>query len=661
MIHQIRKLDLVPVLLLLILVPLALPPAVTAWTTYPLSPADAEITNALSYLAAEQEADGGIGDAAQSTWATMAIAAAGQDPNTWKSGGTSIVDYLAAHAGSASSATDYARMILAATSADKDPRNFGGRDFVALLEGTYDGTQIGSATALNDDAWGIMALISAGKPTSDAMITNSAAFIKANQNTDGGWGWAVGQSSDADSTAASIMGLSAAGESQSSTAIQNALAYLKTQQTASGGFDSWGSTNADTDAWCVSAIVATGGNPSGTAWESATGNTPIDDLVSFQAANGSFEWQSGNPGFSPVKTTACAIIALAGKAYPVKIISAPPPPPTGVTITVRIEGKTGTVWSGQVTVTDSTIVDDQGGSHYFAIPTALGALDKASKTGAFPYTVGDFGWGLAITKINGIGDWANGPWWLYRVNGVSAQVGAGGFELNVTTPPSPPHTEVLFYETTAFSELPLKLALSKTAVSINEAVTATVTYYDDIAGQWLPIGGASVHADKDYTTGADGTVSITVGHDATIEVYAEKTGYVRSNKITLTVGTGGGPTDQTGTITLKATIIPAIAISVDKSEIDFGGNLGPRDTGGPIPVTITNEGAWNVRVTAQVTDAASNLFVNGLYLDGALWRSFGQTILRNGNHGAQVTLHVPESYAGVGAKSGSIIFWAEEG
>lgn len=80
-----------------------------------------------------------------------------------------------------------------------------------------------------------------------------------------------------------------------------------------------------------------------------------------------------------------------------------------ISVQVRVEGQATTIWSGGVTVADSTIVDDTGSSHYLPDPTALGALDEASQAGGFSYVVKDFSSGLAITAVDGIGDWENGP------------------------------------------------------------------------------------------------------------------------------------------------------------------------------------------------------------------------------------------------------------
>ena len=528
-----RGLSLASVLLICILLVALLPLQAVAWTTYPLQPSDGEVESALDYLRGQQTAEGDIGGFATSAWVTMAIAAAGEDPHDWRVGSNpSIVDYLAANAGSASSVTDYERMILAIAAAGEDPSNFGGIDFVDLLEAAYDGTQIGDGSLLNDDFWGVMALISAGESQSSETVVNSVAFIKANQNADGGWSWGLGQGSDVDDTAAAIMALICAGEPQGSTVIQDALNYIKSTQMGNGGFESWGATNSATDSWAIDAIVAVAQDPTSATWESGAGNNPVDDLLSFQNPDGSFNWQSSTPS-NVALMTAYAIPALLGQPYPVKVLE----PEEGVSVYVRVEGQDATIWSGEVTVTDSTIIDDQGTPHYLPEPTALGALDEASQACGFSYVVQDTAYGLYLYSVNG--EEPEGmSGWMYRVDYYLPMVGCADFVLDQTTPPDPPHEEVLFYYG-AWGEFPLRIDLDKTEVAVDEEFTATVTYYDDGVSEWYPLEGATVHADQDYLTGPDGTATISVDHDATIQVFAEKDGFVRSDKIMVSVGSGG--------------------------------------------------------------------------------------------------------------------------
>jgi len=639
---------LASLLLIFAVILTVLPIPIVAYSNYPLSCSDTEIVSALDYLCNSQTTQGDIGGFATSAWVTMAIATAGEDPHDWKAGSNSIVDYLAANAGDATSVTDYARMTLAMVAADEDPTSFGGRDFVNLLKGQYNSGQIGDTSLLNDDFWGVMALISAGESQSSELVANSVAFIKANQNDDGGWSWGVGQGSDVDDTACAVMALIAAGESSGSNAIVNSLNYIKSQQADNGGFLSWGATNPSTDSWAIDAIVAAGQNPTSSNW-TKNNNTSIDDLLGFQNLDGSFpDWQ-GNP--SPW-ITAYAIPALLGKPYSVEVLQ----PQALGSVYVRIEGQSSTIWSGDVTVTESDITADNSGTIYhLSDPTALGALDEASNhEERFSYYVTDEYGGLYAESIAGEQpSGANG--WMYRVDYYSPSVGADQFILAETTPPAPPHEEVLFYYG-AWTDLPLKISVNKTAVAKGEEFSVTVSVYNDTAHDWSACENATVYADHDYTTGSDGKVNITIDRDGTFELFAEKSGCIRSDEVSVRVGTGVGSQAQ---VSLSVTITPAISIEVTPDSIDFG-DLAPGYTSDAYSITIENKGGMPVTVTAETTDQAQGLFVNGLKLDNNSWRLFGKTINANDNLETQAKLAVSLDYAGVGTKTGILIFWAEE-
>jgi hypothetical protein len=636
--------------------PCLLASPVMANGSYPYSASDSEISGALDYLSSLQDSTGEISDFATSAWAVMAIAATGEDPDNWKDGSNpSIVDYLATNAASASSAGDYSRMLLAIAAAGQDPTDFGGRDFVALLEAEYDGTQIGNASYLNDDFWGVMALVAAGEDpaTSDA-IQDSLAYILANQNaTDGGWSWGVGQDSDVDDTAAAIMALLAAGQPASSTAISDALDYLATMQLDNGGFDSWGSSNSATDAWGIMALAAAGEDP--TDLDSGLGNDPVDDLLSFQNGDGSFDWTEETPSPQALMT-AYAIPALLGVPYPVAVLEVEPE--EGVTINVRVEGEDENIWYGTVTVNDSTITDDEDNEHYLEQPTALGALDEAAEEGEFSYVVQDTAYGLYLYSVDGE-EPVDLAGWMYRVDYVSPSVGLADFILDETTPPDPPHQEVLFYYGEWGADIPLKLEVDNIVPDAGDSFIVTVKEYDDAMAEWYEIEGATVYADTEYTTDENGEVEITVYNDTTIDVYAEMDGHIRSNPVTVTVGEGSSQESEGQTVTMTVDIIPAISFSVDPDYINFG-LLGPRDVSDPATITLTNEGAWKLAITAIVSDDAENLYVNGLAINSTRWNDFEGTVRRDHSEEFTVTLTVPETYTETGNQNGTIIFWASE-
>jgi len=308
----------------LLLSPIAGSTALAA--SYPLDESDSEIQDALDYLSGQQDNDGGIGGFAVSAWAVMGISAAGEDPddNDWEgSSGDTIIDYLESEADTGSfDATDWARMILAIVAAGEDPTDFGGEDYVDGLEDLYeeenetgnDYTQIGDDDVLNDDFWGVLALVAADESVNNDIVE----FIEEFQNSDGGWSWEITGDSDVDNTAAAIMALIAAGESSGSSVIQDALDFLKVSQNDDGGFpeDPNDDSNAASTSWAIMALEAAGEDPDSDDWEPDT-DTPVEFLLSLQDSDGYFEWTDGDDANSEWMT-AYAIPALLGTPYPIE-------------------------------------------------------------------------------------------------------------------------------------------------------------------------------------------------------------------------------------------------------------------------------------------------------------------------------------------------------
>jgi hypothetical protein len=228
-------------------------------------------------------------------------------------------------------------------------------------------------------------------------------------------------------------------------------------------------------------------------------------------------------------------------------------------INVRIEGKNATIWSGKVTFSNSTIVDTANVSHYLDKPTALGALDAASKLGNFSYEVENQTWGPFLKSIGGEAyDPTTWDGWMYRVDYYSPMVGAADFILNVTEPPSVPHDEVSWYYG-SWTAAPLKITLDKTSVNVNEQFTATVESYNDTTSLWDLVDNAIIYVDSsNYTTDINGSTVISISSAGTYTLYAEKGGYIRSEKKSITVTPdGGGGGDGTsywwsGSVTLPS-------------------------------------------------------------------------------------------------------------
>jgi len=290
---------------------------IAAGAAYPCGTDDAAVQNGLDYIRSCQHDDGGFAEAGRSTnpgtswFAVMAIVAAGEDPHDWMVNGTSAIDYWKTddEAVNPEGTAELGKMVTLIAAAGENPHTFGGHDYLTELKERMkaDG-QFGDFVYTT--YWGVLGLVSAGE---DASLP--AAWLKSQQNDDGGYGWMPGAESDSDDTAAVIMALLAAGEKESDPSVARALDYLRAHQMDDGGFNYGGSSssNAASAAWVVQAIAAAGENPS--AW-SKNGNDVVSTLADLQQPDGSFLWTTYTAD-NPCGMTARAIPALLGKPYPI--------------------------------------------------------------------------------------------------------------------------------------------------------------------------------------------------------------------------------------------------------------------------------------------------------------------------------------------------------
>ncbi|AGK60927.1 hypothetical protein Asulf_00922 [Archaeoglobus sulfaticallidus PM70-1] len=294
---------------------------VVEWKGFPLNASDERIQIALKWLKSIQNEDGGFSNPGEessigkTSWAIMAIVSAGEDPHNWTKNGKSPVDYIRDHLRGEMpkmGTADYARTILALVAADENPRNFDGIDLVAELKSKMkDDGQIGDFVYTT--IWGILALTSVGED-----VNRSVEWLKAQQNQDGGFAWAVGEQSDFDDTSSAIQALIAAGEPRDSDVIKKALDYLKQGQNDDGGMRYFGTSasNSASDAWAIQALTAAGLNPA--EWKK-NNISVVEHLLSLQTDDGYFRYtsyQTSNPGYMTVS----AIMALLGKPHPIKVM-----------------------------------------------------------------------------------------------------------------------------------------------------------------------------------------------------------------------------------------------------------------------------------------------------------------------------------------------------
>lgn len=563
---------------------------------------------------------------ANNPWSTMALAAVNA---------VSIPsDYLKTVSGTA--AIDFEAPTLAITALGNDPRTFANEDLVTKIQSFHTGGQIGDATTLNDDIFGILALASAGVPTTDASVSDSKNFLLSHQSADGGWGFQVGGSSDSNTTATALVALRAAGVDANDTHLQSALTYLHTAQNDDGGFtydpkSQYGTaSDSSSTAWVLWALSSVNANMS--TW-TKNSHSPTEYLGANQNATGFVSYQHGGneDSFSPV-TTAYAVIALSGKTLPIKIVT----PATGgggnsSQFAFRIEGKDAQVCAGSTTG-----------------PTALDVVKNAATACGFTYHIKDTSFGPYLDQINN--DTASGViGWMYLVNYSSPDVGAADYVLHSGD-------TVLWYYGD-FTWKPTRLSVDTTSVASAASTQGTVEYFD--AGTWKMLSAANVRiGSTNVQTDSNGKATIQ-GPDGHYNVYARKDGYVRSNTVVVTIGSGSSNTS--GTVALHTTITAGkvegetLAFTVDTSSLDFGA-LKPGQSASK-HVVVKNIGTTNFTLTGQVM--GDPVFVDNIKLNNNPWSALSLGVASQAQTDVLTTLAIPAQYFGSsGNKSGVLTFWA---
>lgn len=290
-----------------------LAPAVIASTT--------QISNGLNYLRTNQDSTGKItGFGGESQWAAIAFSANGINPNDVKNPETSLKTYLLSdQPAQNASATEWERRILAIVAIGENPSDFGGVNYIQNLQSLAKNQQLGDTSLLNDDIFGLLALVASG-PLADKTIKQDVLnFIIAHQASDGGFSYSTDTtcawcSSDGNDTAAALQALQAAKQSGLANAgldnsIDKAKTFLLTTQKSNGGFgyDSFSDPDGSSTAWAVMALNSLGLDSSPQAQEAVTW------LINNQEADGGFHWMAGYG--SDTSTTSHAVIALSGKSW----------------------------------------------------------------------------------------------------------------------------------------------------------------------------------------------------------------------------------------------------------------------------------------------------------------------------------------------------------
>lgn len=557
---------------------------------------------------------------ADNPWTTIGLTAlnAGNIP----------LDYLKNFSGT--NAIDFAAPILAITATGNDPKTFGAQDLVAKLKTFHQQNQLGDAGVINDDIFGILALISSGEPVSDSAIVDAKNFILANQKLNGGWGFATGGGTDSNITAAAIVALKASELPSTDEKIIKALNYLKTAQNADGGFtydpeSSFGTaSDSSSTAWVLWALNALGINES--SW-SENGHTPSDYLSSTQTSSGYFEWQaSADENSFSATNTAYAVIALEGRSLPLKIIQ-----PARKQFNFRIEGSTETVCQGHI-----------------AGAVALDIVKNASSLCGFSYHIKDTSFGPYLDKIND-DEAAGSSGWLYWINYSAPSIGAADYQLR--------GGDEVLWAFGDFNMKPTRLTLDPVEINSGQDSRAMVEYRD--GDNWKALDLAKVFiGSSDFTTANDGKAPIS-GPDGYYKIFAKKDGHIKSNEVLLKIGNPPAASInlsvnvQNGQVEGTSTTPSSLSFTVEPSNLDFG-NLA---TGKSAEKTLTvkNTGSLNLQLNSEVTQG--QLFKDNLKLGGKIWQQFQADVPASGQQDIAASLAVPQGYQN-GRQAGTLVLWA---
>jgi prenyltransferase beta subunit len=291
------------------------------------------LEDALQFLHGIQNEDGGFpyragreSSVGVSSWVMMALKSAGEDltSNYWKPSGKSLVDYFLAADYQFEETTDYARVLLSLSAADMG-RNYRGMDLVEEIISFQDNSGHFAQDGIEDEMinshmWSVLALESA-----EVDIPNKSKakeWLISNQNSDGGFGWAIGLESDTDDTAIAIQALIVLGEDpELSTVIADALSFIKEHQNSDGGYSSSETMGMDSNvasvSWILQSLYAVNEDPKNEQWTYGD-KSAMSYLLSMQNTDGSFTWKEGVDS-SKIQMTAYAIMSLKQKPIPVNV------------------------------------------------------------------------------------------------------------------------------------------------------------------------------------------------------------------------------------------------------------------------------------------------------------------------------------------------------
>ena len=232
-----------------------------------------------------------------------------------------IADVAAYASGDGASA---GKLVWALAAAGQDPRDFGGEDFVAALNGHLQADGSYNAPHPFGQSLAMYALAFVGEPVPDEAVAWLNNVQSAEEGLDGSWDDGFGTLGNADATAMAVMALSAAGVPADDDSLSRAIDFLTAVQLETGGWEyspGFGQ-NGNSTALVIQALSVLGFDfVSADSPFARDGVTPLDALLTYQGETGAFQADFGDGPFDDFFTTVQSVpaVALAGAPVPVLI------------------------------------------------------------------------------------------------------------------------------------------------------------------------------------------------------------------------------------------------------------------------------------------------------------------------------------------------------
>lgn len=363
------------------------------------------VPRALTYLSTVQNPDGSFETPLLSDWAALTFSAA--DPGIAKS---RLKEYLTSATPTMSNIADYERHAMALLALGINPYSVAGKDYINPIVASFDGTQIGDASLVNDDIFALFPLTHTGYGAGDPIIQKVTAFIVSKQAANGSW------ENSTDLTAAAVQALSLVRALPgASGAIVRAEGLLRSKQEANGGF-----SNSFSTSWTMQAISALGQSPG--SWIPGMA-TPEDYLAGLQQADGGAESSSAST-MNRAWATEYAIVGVLGKTWDsllssfprtAPVLPTPAPSPASTTPEViasapafELSPNTQT-FAAQNPITPArqntprnvreSVVDEAEATSTAPAPVEPASIDQFAAAGSVDTTAFDWTWLLILLGI----------------------------------------------------------------------------------------------------------------------------------------------------------------------------------------------------------------------------------------------------------------------